>query len=687
MTYRIPLATIMAVLLVASMASGQTIVLEGPQGDVRAELVPGQTTVAPPGTRDYADLLSLTATEAVDSFTFHIGILAPDLSVHSQADLAFGFRHASTEFRATMDGTDILLRGLATAINSDLPPFQLERRAVGDELWREVDSYQATLASSPSPGWMTTIPRSALADEDGAEPFPGRSLEAFWATTIDWQCAVVPCVPTGFYDRIPYEGYGETAFPVEFGTEATNEIRVTSPRPLRARNGEEGTFVFNVIVSNDGNGPRSIVLAATSVPDNWQVSLPIAAAFIEPGGRAAIPVILSTPFNHVHGQQITFQVAARDLQTDALVGSIELGIQYLEIPQPAGHHSTLWLHNSNPLSAGNSLPPGLGTGFAPTAYMNAVQQDDLDAGTPIGPQGGSNFVLPTESGFEYVWCIPLSPGLSIGLDFNLESTGVLEGQMRSPTPLVGDFTGSLLVTGKHDFSGQTECGDDPALLVAELGSVPINLEMSAGEGFVLEIRPVEDIVYDRPAQNLLLELRLRIDGATFRLHNDQPYIEPGAYLSLPLHEYHDPVPLDMGFEQVLEVLSDFRVIRNPGSVAVFDLQVSSAGAYEFDVFGTRLEWARIIRVHSDDSRIAVVVTVPEDAPPGAIGDYIVRATSDSGIAFARVVVEVDDSAEHPTDLARLMELEAAGKATSHIGPLALPLVLILLFLRRRQSRT
>jgi hypothetical protein len=628
--------------LFAALPAAATPILEDAAGDVAAASPP---VVAPSGSRDYADLIGLDVQESEAGFRFNLAFQGAEPgNLHSYADVTVGFRHAGTEFQVAIRGNDMVF-GTVQGILGQEGAGHLFRRPVGQVEWREVEGTVPIDFALAVATWSFDLPRSSLVDEDGVEPRPGRALEDFWALAIDQQCAVSPCVESGFSDLMPDQGLGTTPFPVTMGETVVGPLLLRSPRPTQSSNGEEGLFVFDVSLSSSQASTLAVELQADGTPNGWAVEFPVPAVEIEEGQTVNVPVVVSVPFRHQHGVKETLTVSARDLTSHQALTSLDLGINYLEVPQPAGHHPTVWLHAGYPAFA--PIPGSrLGAGYQPEAYFNTLDEDASDSGSEIGPRLADPPVNPSV----YTWCIPLNPALSLGIDLDQLQTGTFTARLGAGTFAEGTFSGRVLaVGGWPDFQDSTACDDQPALTLATVSPADVAIGIDQSVPIEAAVEPVQDLLPDRDGQNLLIEFEFEVSQPVPRKNDDHPFFEPGASLRLPLKEYHDAEPIELG-QQLMTLQSEGRLIRNPGSAAVFNLStVGDAADFSFGVLGTRPEWARIVESEGMPNLVHVVVEVPPEAATGEIADLLIRASRGDESSFIRVVVETDTASTHPDD--------------------------------------
>ena len=116
-------------------------------------------------------------------------------------------------------------------------------------------------------------------------------------------------------------------------------------------------------------------------------------------------LLASVPFAHVHGGFSAFNLSAASQNDPGSFALLNMGVLHTPIPQPAGHHDTLYLH---PDAQGG----GLFSQVFPftTGVMNTENATPAESTQELSMGG-------TRDGNG--WTIPLNPQLQMGLDFDL----------------------------------------------------------------------------------------------------------------------------------------------------------------------------------------------------------------------------------------------------------------------------
>ncbi len=378
------------------------------------------------------------------------------------------------------------------------------------------------------------IPRGLLRDEAGAPPAGGRSITELYTVAYSqfslggpdpedpFNCCADAFVTT---DRMP--DAGTWTAPIRLGgTDARGGLSLQSDAPYRATNGGQTFLKFEVEATSDA--PRNATVALRGVPDAWSVTTPDSVTL--PAGEAVkVPVLVTTPARHQHGGTQNFTLA---IESDDAWATIDLGIHYLEVPQPAGHHDTLYFHVRHTPSGLEALLDPLGYSGG-QAHMVGVPDTDPEA-RPV------DSTVSEFGGHASQWHICLSPSLLLGLDFDLNGTGRLQASFEAQRPYgVANVTGQLL-----HFSGGEVLPCDARKYRADNRTETLLAEMAAPPQELGRIdidAPVTPLVDRVPYQKgAALMLVLRLDYANPDSQGPGPaHLLPGGSLKLPLFEYSD----------------------------------------------------------------------------------------------------------------------------------------------------
>ncbi len=548
----------------------------------------------------------------------------------------------------------------------------------------------------------TTIDRQLLADGRGAAPYPGRSLTDFWVVAsqrssqaeADFNGQTLQ-FPWRLGDRMPDTGIGDVAVPVLAGLKQTGHAQLASHEPFRASNGEATTFLYTVTATNTGDSPDLFSLELVGVPAPWDVELPLTAFELDGGESVSVPVLLTTPFSHTHGGTETFVLEMHSTTDAQSIGRIELGVRYLAIPQPSGHHPEVYLHSvANTQTA--SFNSAFSAAFRPSGslYINTIDP----ATAPETTDGVAVSAFAGLGEAEFVWLIPLDPTLRMGLDFDLENTGTATFRITSPAPMQEvTLDGSFLL--RQAGSGFQSFTTAPQL--ATFSDSGRTWSPGATESFELTIMPQAAGDYVKYAANNELWIMVELSGtgiSTFN-QNTVPKMESDGKFFLPMFDYQDDISdafNDLTGAQLV-AQGDLPRTANPGDQILFDVDVTShssaAGIYSLSLTGKDRNQGQIltdasIGVNAQPTTATILVTVPEDARDGDRVDLFVQAehtTDPQRRGLLRLVVNVDTDQEWDDDSMRATELlgldEKDTPAPFFVGIAALGAALVL---RRRR---
>ncbi len=510
-------------------------------GDVSITTVGTPPQASPDAHFKALDLTALTITETDEAFQFGVQVAgldqAPEVPLADDGIYYVTFTHQDQDYRITIF------------------------RALGEQsfYWAYLSkfdpsgqfNFQKDLGVTPDPaaGTMTTeVRRDDLVDTNGAAPFPGRTLSKIWVEshlgTHDGFLRINDVDIGKNYDasdRMPNTGYGETAFVVKLGLMQSGHAVLSSPDPFRASNGEQATFVFNMTGRNTGTAEEVFVLSATNVPAGWTITLPASTVRIAPGASQALPVLVSTPFSHTHGVLKKFRMEMQSEADPGTVGRLDMGIRYFAVPQPAGHHSTLYLHSStygskSPLQPAVELGLSGNSGFS---YMNTLIDDPEDAKIPITAWFSGYYcdqACPPPL-TQWRWYAGLQPSLEMGLDFDLTHNVDFQLPIVSRVPIPQAIMSGTLYHEAYD----TAKGEWHETVLASFGATePRDLSANVPSLFQWTVAPAKQSDYLPYAQRAYVTLQLNMgDQARLRqalaqrLHRCRgPHDCPGGRLAV-----------------------------------------------------------------------------------------------------------------------------------------------------------
>lgn len=609
-----------------------------------------------------ADLVSLHVREVPSGFWFRV----------TMQDLASSFEDAQRSYIRVEVPFD--LRGEAFQLDvrqnagTILYYSAVLRHASGD-LWLTDTWNDDTIVVHPAESWISVfVPRDVITFA-GPTPGPADALSIGQVTSVARQTFT----PNGEVSIVAADAMPDeptrTPLAVRHGAINEGQSWMSTPTAFRSSNGGAGGMLYNLTVHNDAGVDQSYVLRATSADRQVAVTVPSRSIDVPAGGAEQVPVYVEVPFGHQHGGFVAAMVEARSTSSDD-IARLQVGVEYLAIPQPAGHHDRLFFHDRQKMaqSSGAALEDALGGSSRTRGFMNAQEDDVLDTGRSIPPYSSGNLRnLPDPAGGDpptsYRWVIELDPRLDIGLDFRTTDRGTYHGAFESVVPMSGDLSGRLV------WIGPRAAGGDPALFAEEdatvLGRLPgAELDLTAPTQVELDLALTQasDRVLYVEGSDLLLELFFNTTAPRVDSGDYAPQIQPGGYLDVPLNEYRDPVQ-DVFASAVTMSLDAIDRRANPGDVLVADVRLAASVAASVDVSASSEDLIVEIpgTTHIELERgagvtVPVIVRIPGDAPIRDDVPVFFLAESDEGTAAAILLVDVvedpvDDDAERAASLA------------------------------------
>lgn len=497
--------------LTATIASAETV-LEDPQGDVTllvAEEVPATGLPSEP-----ADLWSLAIEETEEHILFVVESAGRGTETAGQtwdaARLDVRFRHGDNWFDV---GTGIEISG---------QEFAELRMREGNSAERIVGALD--LETDGAGLFTVQVPREWLRDHNGAPPMRGALFEDIHMDAHAHSTGLFLVnpdgtlfQPVGIRDRMP--DTGSAVYEVQTGgPSVTGELQIDIPLPYRASNGGATLIAYEALFTHPGATYGIELLAANP---EWTVTYPETLA-VET--NTSFQVFIETPDKHLHGgvEELTFR--ATDLEDPGNQGTFTFGLLYLEIPQPAGHHPTIYLHSR---STPQPIAGQFGGGSNGIFTFNTEEEDPADEGIGI-TAGGPGSVAGA-------WNICLDPELRLGLQANASKTGELELSFQGGGPGTATLEWFLAPTqdcaaGQNretlTTTGVTGSFDETHVFPIPPTSFREPYERGQTVGFRVEI------IYDQPQTQYTTLL--------------------GGYGTLPLDEFYDERPAGLIGDAVVE---------------------------------------------------------------------------------------------------------------------------------------
>ncbi len=610
----------------------------------------------------WTDLAELRINEDLQGFWFHV-------IYHEPATEAEAGRPTSVDVRFRHGQAHYWL---------DL--YSREQDATGAALWRvdpnsggpRLVSPVERIVDDPKRSYSGYVPRHLLADEIGAPPYPGRELTHFYVTSFTTQVYGGNDQTTiNDWDRMPDQGVVQTPYVVQHGTLPSGSAHLFSPNPYRGSNGGAATYVFEVTASNSGEQSSQYALSLQEAPTGWEISIPLQPFELAPGAHRTFPVVVSTPSAHQHGNTEVITLMLQDLNEPASQALLELAITYHAIPQPAGHHDTLYIH-SRPSS--EAATRHILASNQMTAFMNTLENDEVDSNEPAPAAN------PSIMGHFYEWEILLDPSLQTGLVFDTARTGELLIALDT-TGLPGEITihGALLAQSMET----TELASIPATKIPlHVSTGPLKLQLD-----VIPLEASNPYVYSGPT-SLILHLIITPNRPASLTTAETPTLAPGGIMQLPLKEYREPIKTELAGNATtpfLAVIGEPQRQANPGDLIMFEVAARNPqSVHHWQLYGPGAHHASLIPM--EDHTVAVVVAVPEDA--GNVLDLVLEAQAhdETSLGLARLLVLVDDEEDYPDDAQMVANLPSTDKTSNTPGFSAAVAVLAMMGLAGVLSR-
>ncbi len=543
------------------------------------------------------------------------------------------------------------------------------------QLWRQADGGWARVEAPtawPSPlSW--SVQWSGIRTASEAFPNPGQTVELLSAGSHwDEDSSSVhesgpgkssasddATFPAGALVRVPG---------------SLSPIVASTPHPVRFSNGEATTFHWPVDVHNGLASGVDLAVRAEA-PANLVPSVP-GAIHLAAGETKPVQVYVTVPFAHDHGSDVTIRLV---LEGGGETVQYPLQIHYPEVPQPAGHHPTLFLH-------GRVSNEGAGTTQGGQGWMNALE-DDPDSTASL--LSGTPATCPGDSVASEAWWLPLKPALRIGLDADPARQGLLKGTFEETrVRAAGTLHASLEL---HDAATMGDWNSAPFQPDAWTTSVDIPAATGAGTTpfeMPILIRPELDRVEPTTQQNLALRLVYCVAGSDAAGTSGALSIggiRAGAFLQLPLYEFHDVLAIE-GSQLVQMSVGTPGVRAAPGSTVPWEVRVTVPPGHRARTYAIGSAVGLVDFQGPDEvageATLGVALKVPSDARAGDLLEFIVVAegTTDAAVSGGiRLSVTVDPDAP-------LVQGAASEGKESPLGPAAFAGLALALALAGRRAR-
>lgn len=484
-----------------------------------------------------------------------------------------------------------------------------------------------------------------------------------------------------FVDRAPDKDvWGALRTPNEPGA---GPLLLTPVQRSQGSNGGAGVMLFEVVADNIGIAGIDAVLQVGGLPDSWSSLVP-GRLHLDAGETRVIPLLVTRPFAHDHGSTVAFNLTAEVIGVQLVTQPLQ--VHFFDVPQPAGHHPSLFLHSKE--------FPGNGIG----AWLDTIDPHPEDQDLPFDHWSQYDD-FGAGKAHDFFW-VPQS--LGIGLDFDLARVGRLSVSLQS------DFAVTTLASIRLDHCNPADIsGRDFAEYRGDMGCPGTWLPVMQAEPFKLDLavglNPIDLEMAPTPYGDLLpyqsgamLALVIELEVALTDGFVNKIYVLPAdARIDLPLFEFQPPLTAALADLGNLEIVGE-AVERSagPGSQLVMPRIVANRGETGLDVkleaIGYNAGW-----VHLDPETFhlepgaelpfEVIVNIPHDA---------------TDIDFAQVYVVASSQGDDHLVTILPMRIDAQGPEihegstppnARHESPSPAPALLALAFLtlalaRRRIAR-
>jgi hypothetical protein len=667
------LAALLALSFLGFPVSGQStadLVIEDPQGDgtFHAGSLGDQTIPRESGM--LIDVKALNVYEDQSGLAFAVDFFPLEAGGRNRAVYVdIGFEHNGQSYVIKAPPPDAGIGG-AGLYRMDLAGGLRLVKGVGGDWAQDGTRFNAA------------VDRNDIYDKAGAAPGIGSRFSNFAVQATGGQATIGPSGPMYAVDALPNPGQTASVYVGKYGLVQQGIARLSSATPVRSSNGEAATFVFPLRAENLGSSDEMFRLVWDELPPGWGVHVSQPVFTIPARGAVDHNLLVTTPFAHQHGVFDSFKVRLLAEDHPDAEGQVVIGIRYHEVPQPAGHHNTLFLH-SKALSGfpGSDLVVG-GSSYA---YMNTLAEDPEDEALTV--PADSNFRPITN----FTWTVRLTPSLEIGLQSE-EGIAKLAIALSSNVP-------------------QTEARASAELFVRRPGGGGIeNVVLGSGQSAPFAMQPAQEVPIEVPLDMEVLrepyvqgsELWMTVFLATIQptavTAQEVPVLLPGGHLELPLLEFRDALPTTQLAQITFEASTPVQRVANPGDVIVYTAALRNGApqpsAGELSIAGVHSEWAHLVgpatyELDAGAERdVHVVVTIPPDAVASDVSDVVLRATAvNSAEAIARFLTEVDTTNERGDDreLAETLQGQPNARDSPAAGSVVLALGLLGLVAWRRRK--
>lgn len=589
-----------------------------------------------------ADLISLDVAQTLDTIGLTLAVRSFESAMGIETRYIFTFERGNITYLVETNQFLGVRGGYASYL----------ARIIDDERsysWEYVSDLETTV--DPATNTISiALPKVFLTDHEDRAPRRDDVLSNFRVESVGE--VLFSQFVLAFRDQMPDTAAGPS-LKLEGGAFSNGHLSLDSLDAFRASNGGSSTFVMNAVLRNDAPLDDDVELLVEDLPEGWDAKVP-ARQFLPASGEVPVTILVSVPFAHEHGGVSSFNLTAKSSLKPGTYTTLAMGIVHTPIPQPAGHHDTLHFHM--PVEKADTVFIG-SRGVTMNTEVEGV--NDAEEAAPRRMSGG----FPVSS---YDWAIEMNPGLQMGLDFDLERTGVLTATFVPRTP------GDLAVVAEVWLTRE----DGEHVLLATGTSEKQPGQANTPVEFVVPIVPTADADYVAYArgQNLALLLSLESSGASVVCCDARtsPTLRLAeSNLKLPLNEYRDIVTAVESVGPRLGLTTEDPLEKKalPGSTMTYVFNVTNGGeddTFVAEVAGSDADAGAVVPHQSfelakgETRRVTLAVHVPFEANPEELLEVIllVRSqTNPSNMALARTFTTVTTGSDASPD--EMQRLQAA----------------------------
>ena len=605
-------------------------------GDVVLVTGAGTDAAAPGGVGATLDLTALAVDETDDAIAFVLSVASLEEPGDATAEYFVDFTWGRVPFTAyagrymyLQEESTFGFLGLREGADPSTSAWRLEGVAPLDVV---LDASAKTV--------RLEIPKAYLLDEQERPPVKGAQLGGVSAHAqrrpLGFGIDLGGSQPLSLTDAMPDDAGAGVPYVFKLGDEATGHVLLRSYDRVRVSNGGATTFVFQAIVKNGAEYDDELRLTLEDMPAGWNGSVE-ERVLVPAKTEMTIPVLATVPFEHDHGGYTSFALKATSSRDQDVWATLRLGVLHTPIPQPAGHHSELCLHAAR----GSESP--IRTFWPDTQIsMNTLCEHEGEAAD-----------VPQQ--WDGQWVVPLSPGLKMGLDFEVDEIGTLVGS------IIGRGTGDADVSAELWLTADGSSWDfESGLLLASSDVQAIALDLQEATPFSLTLTPTPEADYIpyMQGQNMILVLRLEPEGMRpCCTAQTMPALVTNDFLmTLPLNEYHDRIETARGMlasPLALTAEGELAKVARPGTTATYGFTLKNDAdrevTVEVDVAGTHaaagaLAPSGLLTLAPGESRsLTLGVRVPAESAADELIEVLVfaHAVDDPSLAaLSRTVTRV-----------------------------------------------